>query len=104
MTMSQLHQVLEEIHVSYIKEDYLYISLWFCPHHGHCSGCHVNDGSEERKDPANFLISYLKVEPQVIFYDFAFSLGDYSFNRESGYFGNIPYNAIQVVEIFTKSF
>ena len=104
MTMSQLHLKCSKKYTLVTLKRTTYIFLWFCPHHGHCSGCHVNDGSEERKDPANFLILYLKVEPQVIFYDFAFSLGDYSFNRESGYFGNIQYNAIQVVEIFTKSF
>ena len=62
--------------------------LWFCPQHGHCYGFHINDGSEGRKDPANSLISFLKVAPQVIFYDFACSLKEYCFNWKSGYFSN----------------
>ena len=68
-----------------------YMFLWFCPQHGHCYGFHIIDGSEGRKDPANSLISYLKVAPQVIFYDFACSLEEYCFNRESGYFGNTKF-------------
>ena len=31
-----------------------YMFLWFCPQHGHCYGFHIIDGSEGRKDPANF--------------------------------------------------
>ena len=34
---------------------------------------------------------YLKVAPQVIFYDFACSLEEYCFNRESGYFHNTKF-------------
>ena len=65
--------------------------LWFCPQHGNRYGFHIIDGSEGRKDPANSLISYLKVAPQVIFYDFACSLEEYCFNWESGYFGNAKF-------------
>ena len=68
-----------------------YIFLWFCPHDAHCSVFYINDESEERKDPANILISCLKVAPQVIFYDFAFSVEGYSFNRKSDYFGNTKF-------------
>ena len=60
------------------------IFLWFCLHHGHCYGFHIIDGSEGRKDSATSLISYLKVVPKVIFYNFPYSLEEYRFNRESG--------------------
>ena len=33
----------------------------------------------------------MKVAPQVIFYDFACSLQEYCFNRESSYFGNTKF-------------
>ena len=91
MTTSQLHLKCAKQYPSVGLKRTTYIFLWFCPHHGHCSGFVINDESEERKDPANFLISYLTVAPQAIFYNFAFSLEHYYFNRESGYFGNTKF-------------
>ena len=69
----------------------IYMFLWFCPQHGHCCGFDFIDGIEGRKDPANSLISYLKRAPQVIFYDFACSLEEYCFNRESRCFDNTKF-------------
>ena len=54
--------------------------LWFGPQHEHFYGFYIVDGSERRKDPANSLISYLKVALQVIFYDFTCSFQEYCFN------------------------
>lgn len=68
-----------------------FMFLWFCPQHGHCYGFHIIDGSEGRKDAANSLVAYLKVAPQVIFYDFACNLEEYCLNRESGYFWNTKF-------------
>ena len=73
--MSQLHLKCSKKYPSVGLKRTTYIFLWFCPHHGNCSGFLINDESEERKDPANFLISYLTVALQVIFYNFAFSSG-----------------------------
>ena len=75
VTMSQLHLKCSKKYPSVGLKRTTYIFLWFSPHHGNCSGFLINDESEERKDLANFLISYLTVALQVIFYNFAFSFG-----------------------------
>ena len=65
-----------------------FLFLWFCPMHGHCYGCHIVDGSEGRKDPANSLYTHLTEAPEVVFYDFSCSLEEYCLNREAGFFKN----------------
>ena len=63
-----------------------YISLWFCPIHGHCYGFHSISGGEGRKDPFSSIYKYLPKAPSDIFYDFACQLSEYCLNREPQYF------------------
>ena len=63
-----------------------FLFLWFCPSHGHCYGGHIVNGSEGRKDPVASLYQYMKVAPEVVFYDFACSLEEYCMNREASFF------------------
>ena len=73
------------------KKGMTYLFLWFCPAHGHCYGFHVIPGSEGRKDAASSLYSFLEKAPDVVFYDFACSLDEYTKNRENGYFNNTTF-------------
>ena len=59
----------------------IYMFLFFCPLHGHCYGFHIIDGAEGRKDPMQTLFKYL-LEAEIIFYDYACQLEEYSMNRE----------------------
>ena len=79
-------QVCQKAFPTVSKKGMTYIFLWFCPAHGHCYGFHIITGAEGRKDAASSLYSYLEKSPEVIFYDFACSLDEYTKNRESGYF------------------
>ena len=63
-----------------------YLFLWFCPTHGHCYGAHIVNGQEGRKDAACSLFTHLEFPPEMIFYDFACSLEEYSLNREAEFF------------------
>jgi len=63
-----------------------YLFLWFCPTHGHCYGAHIVNGQEGRKDAACSLFTHLEIPPEMIFYDFACSLEEYTLNREAEYF------------------
>ena len=47
---------------------------------------HLIADGEGRKDPCQSLYTHLVKAPDMIFYDFACSLEEYSMNRESGYF------------------
>ena len=70
------------------KQGTPYIFLWFCPQYGYCFGYHIIPGSERRKDPASSLYSHLECPPDIVSYDFACSLSEYTHNRESGYLQN----------------
>lgn len=70
---------------------YSSVFLWFCPVHGHCYGGHLISGSEGRKDPFASMFRYKPTAPDVIFYDFACQLSEYSLNREPGYFRETRY-------------
>ena len=60
--------------------------LWFCPMHGHCYGYHIVNGSEGRKDPCHSLYTHLEKAPEIVYYDFACQLEEFSLNREAGFF------------------
>jgi hypothetical protein len=53
--------------------------LWFCPVHGHCYGFHLVPSSEG-KDHFYSLYKYLSEPPEDVFYDLAYSLGEYNLN------------------------
>ena len=63
-----------------------FLFLFFCPLHGHCYGFHMVGGSEGRKDPMQAMYTHLPVAPEMVFYDYACQLEEYSLNRESGYY------------------
>jgi hypothetical protein len=65
-----------------------YLFLWFCPIHGHCYGCHLISGGDGRKDPFASMMLYLESPPEVVFYDNACQLSEYSLNREPDFFQN----------------
>ncbi|XP_066921109.1 uncharacterized protein [Clytia hemisphaerica] len=49
-------------------------------------GAHIVNGQEGRKDAACSLFTHLEIPPEMIFYDFACSLEEYTLNREAEYF------------------
>ena len=70
------------------SNNWSYLFLFFCPIHGHCYGYHIIDGAEGRKDPFSSIYCYMENAPAEIYYDFAFSLYEYSLNREPAFWRN----------------
>eukprot|EP00111_Clytia_hemisphaerica_P020287 TCONS_00059786-protein len=68
------------------KRGSTFLFLWFCPAHGHCYGGHMVNGSEGRKDAMCSLYTHLPQPPEIIFYDNACQLEEYSLNREADFF------------------
>ena len=58
----------------------------FCPHHFHCYGFHLIQGSEGRKDVFSAMYKFKPSPPKEFFYDFACNLSEYCLNREPSFF------------------
>ena len=60
---------------------------FFCQH-GICYAFFILPFAEGRDEAYSFLVSYFKIAPRVIIYDFACSLQEYCLNRAPAFFKN----------------